>query len=219
VVIVTASVAALAATQLLVAGSDASTLYSPLVRLFLIPGHTDRMIVFYPILPWFSIAGFGMVFGRGLLSNERRAYAIGLLVGLVCLSLFLSDRLAGALGDFHEVAPGWIGLLNTTKYPPSVAFVLMTLGLDLVLLTLFALGANRLGRLTQPLIVFGRSALFFYILHLYLYGLMGFAFPQGATMLTMYVIWLVGLVVLYPECYWYGRFKQSRPIESIWRFF
>ncbi|MFC1836212.1 DUF1624 domain-containing protein, partial [Thermodesulfobacteriota bacterium] len=219
VAIVIVSAAALTATQWLVMSADATELYSPLVRLFLIPGHTDRLLVFYPILPWFGIAGFGMVFGRGLLRHQTRAYAIGFLVGVVFLALFLSDRLVGAFGDFHRVAPGWIGLFNTTKYPPSLTFELMTLGMDLVLLAFFALGADRLGRLAQPFIVYGQSALFFYILHLYLYSLIGFAFPHGTSILTLYVSWLVGLLILYPLCYWYGRFKHSRPIESIWRFF
>ncbi len=219
VALVIASVAALLFTQWLVVGSDAGELYSPWLRAVVIPGHTNSQLVFYPVLPWFGIAGFGMLFGRGMLSNERRAYVTGVLVGLACLILFLIDRSAVGIGDFHRVAAGWIGFLNVTKYPPSSAFVLMTLGLDLVLLGLFAFAAHRLPRFTEPLIVFGRSALFFYLLHLYLYALMGFAFPQGTTLPTMYLTWLAGLLILYPLCFWYGRFKQGKPIESIWRFF
>ena len=65
--------------------------------------------------------------------------------------------------------------------------------------------------------VFGSSPLFFYITHLYLYALMGWAFPHGMGLVQMLLVWIAGLLILYPLCLWYGRFKQNRPTDSLWR--
>ncbi len=61
------------------------------------------------------------------------------------------------------------------------------------------------------LAVLGGSPLFFYIAHLYLYGLIGLALgPGGTSIPRMYPFWLLGLAILYPLCWLYGRFKRSR---------
>ena len=65
--------------------------------------------------------------------------------------------------------------------------------------------------------VFGSSPLFFYIAHLYLYAFMGWAFPHGMGLTHMVPLWFAGILILYPLCLWYGRFKQSRPADSMWR--
>ena len=64
---------------------------------------------------------------------------------------------------------------------------------------------------------FGSSPLFFYIAHLYLYTFMGWAFPHGMGLTHMVPLWFAGLLILYPLCLRYGRFKQSRPADSVWR--
>src|SRR5512136_961501 len=71
----------------------------------------------------------------------------------------------------------------------------------------------------HPLLVFGRVALFFYLLHLWVYSLLGLFFRAGSGLATMYTIWLLGLVILYPLCYRYNRFKSSTSLTSLWRFF
>ena len=69
------------------------------------------------------------------------------------------------------------------------------------------------------MLTFGRTPLFFYIAHLYLYALIGFAFPYGTALVLMYPVWLLGLVILYPMCRWYDRFKRRQPPDSLWRLF
>jgi len=69
-------------------------------------------------------------------------------------------------------------------------------------------------------LVFERNSLFFYIAHLYLYGLIGLALGQRVVSIPrMYPFWLLGLVLLYPLCWLYGRFKHSRAPVSLWRLF
>jgi formate hydrogenlyase subunit 3/multisubunit Na+/H+ antiporter MnhD subunit len=109
---------------------------------------------------------------------------------------------------------------HVTKYPPSIAFLLLNLGVILLLLSLFARVGEKAKKWGRPLLVFGQSSLFFYLLHLYLYGIIGLFFaPQGTGILWMYVFWAVGLILLYPLCLKYGRFKRKKSPESIWRFF
>ena len=104
-------------------------------------------------------------------------------------------------------------------YPPSLVFVLMTLGANLLLLASIAALSERLTTWGRPLLTFGRTALFFYIVHLYLYAVIGLAFPHGTTLLRMYPVWFLGLAIVYPLCVRYGRFKAAKPPTSLWRLF
>ena len=214
------SALAILTTQLVTPGmQNVNRLYSPLLRLLFIPGHTNWIHVLYPVIPWLGICGFGMILGRAVARRsrlpDRRLIAIG--VGL--LLIFSLVRLAGGFGNLHLPQSGWIGFLNVTKYPPSLAFVTLTVGLNLILLGLFSRLTKRLRPWDRPLLVFGRSPLFFYFLHLYIYCLIGLALPNGTSLPVMYPIWIAGLAILYPLCLWYGRFKQSRSTDSLWRLF
>ena len=128
-------------------------------------------------------------------------------------------RWIGGFGNFHPSNNGLISFLNVTKYPPSLSFILLTLGIVFLILYLLLIMEHKLHRVGQPLLVFGRTALFFYLAHLYLYLILGCAFPKGTSYPMMYLFWLIGLLILFPICQWYDRFKRSRPAESVWRFF
>lgn len=137
--------------------------------------------------------------------------------GVAFVVLFVILRASGGIGSFQAVQPGWIGLLNVTKYPPSLTFLLLTLGVDFILLALFEHTGAGASRWTAPLRVFGAAPLFFFITHLFLYGFIGKWYLGGATFGVMYFWWFVGLIVLYLPCRWYGEFKQRRPPNSLWR--
>jgi len=62
-------------------------------------------------------------------------------------------------------------------------------------------------------------ALFFYLLHLWVFSLLGLLFKAGGGLVTLYGCWMLGLVILYPFCYRYNRFKGHKPLTSLWRFF
>jgi uncharacterized membrane protein len=219
-VFVSLSVIAILATQALTPGAaQAGVRYSPWLRVLMIPGQTGIWQVFYPFIPWLGLAGLGLAFGRLLRQNPDRAYRGALAGGAALLLLFGLLRTLGSLGDFHARGPGWTGFFNLTKYPPSFAFILLTLGLDLLLLSVLSRAATQLRTWGKPLVLFGSTALFFYLAHLYLYALMGFAFPEGTSFRVMYLFWLLGLVLLYPACLAYRRFKERKAPESVWRFF
>jgi uncharacterized membrane protein len=167
------------------------------------------------------VALLGMTLGKTMARDPRRAYRQAFLFGTGALVLFPIVRSIGwPVGDFHPPAgPGWIAFLNLTKYPPSLAFLLVTLGIDLLLLALLSRAEEIVKRWGRPLLVFGRTALFFYIVHLYVYGLTGLAFPKGIPLSWMYLFWLGGLVLFYFLCSWYGRFKAQKTPDSVWRMF
>ena len=200
--------------------TSTSTLYSPLLLLTTLPAHTNILQVYYPILPWLGMAGIGVAFGKLLLRDAERAYKTALFTGIIALILFVVLRLLGGFGNFHPPQNDtWISFLSVTKYPPSLTYILLMMGTLLLLVYLFAHADAWLGRWGKPLLIFGKVPLFFYIVHLYLYLIIGLLFPSGTGTLMIYVTWLLGLVILYPLCLWYGHFKQSKAPDSIWRFF
>lgn len=214
------SLAAIGVTQVWVfTFADPLVLYPPLVRMLLIPGHTGPWIVFYPTIPWMGMTGLGVVLGR-LLIGRRVAVSRGLwATGFALLGLFLGIRLFAGTGGYPGASDGWIAFFSLIKYPPEMAFLVLTTGINLLLLRAWMLLESGRFLRTGPITVFGQSPLFFYIAHLYLYALMGWAFPQGMRLAHMMPFWLAGLVILYPLCVAYGRFKRSRPIDSLWRLF
>jgi uncharacterized membrane protein len=209
------------ATELVIAWlRRAGVVPSPLLQLLLVPGRSSEFAVYYPLIPWLGVALCGMAFGRWLIDDRAWAYRRAAIVGAALLTLFLALRLAGGFGNLQPPGLGWIGFLNVVKYPPSLVFLALTLGVDLLLLALLARFGAALGRWGHPLLVFGRSPLFFYVAHLYLYGLIGLALgPRGTGIPRMYPFWLLGLAILYPLCWLYGRFKQRQAPGSVWRLF
>jgi uncharacterized membrane protein len=217
---VSLSIVAILSTQALIPGAEqAGVRYAPWLRVLLIPGQTGIWQVFYPVIPWLGLTGLGLAFGRLLRKDQDRAYRAALVVGASVLLLFALLRTVAGVGDFHPVGPGWVGFLNLTKYPPSLAFILLTLGVDLLLLSVLAKATPWLRTWGKPLVLFGSTALFFYVAHLYLYALTGLALPARPSFGAMHLFWLLGLVLLYPACLRYKRFKGQTAPESVWRFF
>ncbi|GMQ78352.1 MAG: heparan-alpha-glucosaminide N-acetyltransferase domain-containing protein [Anaerolineae bacterium] len=188
--------------------------------LLVLPAGDNTLWVNYPILPWFELVVFGMFFGHWLIAGDEKAYRRGLILGIVFLLLFLLLRWLDGFGNIRPKAgDGWIDFLNVIKYPPSMTFTLLAMGLNLTLLWIF----NKLSARSQflfPLAVFGQAPLFFYILHLFLYAILGMLlFPEGSSIPIMAVYWIFGLVLLFPLTYFYGRFKAAQPSGSIAKFF
>lgn len=174
----------------------------------------------YPILPWLELVTFGMVFGYWLWNDPQKTYKLALRLGALFLLAFSLIRYLDGFGNIRpRMGDSWIDFLNPVKYPPSMTFTLLTMGANLILLWLCARVNEIKPRFLQPLAVFGRVPLFFYILHLFVYLVLGHWFtPEGTSITVMYLFWLAGLLILYPFCLWYGRFKSHQPASSILRF-
>lgn len=180
----------------------------------------------YPVLPWIGVIllgyGLGSWFDRGVdpLLRQRRLLALG--VGMIVAFVVL--RALNVYGDkpwFHAEDPlrTVISFLSLTKYPPSLLFLLPTLGFGAVLLALFerAEQASWIGILS----VFGGAAMFFYILHIYVlrafyhaaYAIWGptHGVFYGVNSLAWVWVWYVALLVpLYFPTAWYSRLKARR---------
>lgn len=197
--------------------SEVGVRFHPLMRLLVLPGQSGWLFVLYPTLAWLPCTLLGMAFGQALVQDRERAFRRLGLAGALFLALFVVVRVAGGFGNITPSPGGWIGFLNLVKYPPSLTFVLFTLGVDFLLL--FAIERWRVGEQAwgRVLIVFGAVPFFFYVTHLWLYAAIGRFFLAGMPLVQMYPFWLLGLVLLYLPCRWYGRFKQGRPAGSLFR--
>jgi uncharacterized membrane protein len=219
----------LALTIVLVLGTELLTpdpgrwnqLFQRLDRLLLVPGGNLELWVNYPVLPWLGVATFGMVFGYWLVDDPRRAFKRALGFGATFVLAFLVLRYLDGFGNIRpREGNTWVDFLNVVKYPPSITFNLLTMGVNLILMGLFARASEGLQQFFQPLVVFGRVPLFFYLTHLFLYAGLGlWLTPNGTGIPNMYAYWLLGLVILYPLCLWYGQLKHRQPANSILRFF
>jgi uncharacterized membrane protein len=189
----------------------------PLTGLLVVPGTASPLRAIYPAIPWLGPTLLGVAFGRALERDRVRAFKRLALAGGVGLAAFVALRVSGGFGSFQPPEPGWIGFLNVTKYPPSLTFLLLTLGAGFVILSAIEWSGSAESRWLAPLRVYGSVPLFFFVTHLWLYAAMGRFFPAGTTIPRMYPFWLLGLVLLYLPCRWYGDFKRRRPSGSLWR--
>ena len=179
-------------------------------------GGGENFWVNYPLLAWVELIVCGIIFGQILLKDEKNAYRWAGLIGLALLVSFVPLRSINAFGTIRPLATDtWMGFLSVVKYPPSLAFVLLTMGINLILLWIFSRVGSEEGSGRNPLLVFGRVPLFSYVVHIGIYLILGRLFvPQGTSLGIMYLFWLGGLGILYLTAYWYAGFKSHQPPRS-----
>ncbi len=199
-------------------------------------------IVGYPLVPWVAVMSAGFCFAQVFKREPVSRRRILLRTGLTLTIAFIAIRAANVYGDPVPWSPQKSGVftllsfLNCTKYPPSLSFLLMTLGPALLALAWF----DRIRfRATNPLIVFGRVPLFYFVLHFYAvhvladvmawfrYGRASFPFlfqpipsmggPRnlfppnfGYPLWVVYLVWFAIVVSLYPLCRWFAGIKARR---------
>jgi uncharacterized membrane protein len=191
-----------------------------LALLLIAPGQSTLVTSGYPFLPWFGICALGVGFGRLLRLDAARTLRAVLPAGLALILLFAAVRAGGGFGNLRLAdGTGWMAWLTVVKYPPSLAFTSLMLGLDLVLLGWLDRARERLGGLVRALAVYGQAPLFFYIAHFYLFGgLSMLAFRHSAApQWLLYPLWLAGVALLYIPCLKFRGFKQRQPPASLWR--
>lgn len=227
-------------------------------RIWFYPLVAHRVESGFPPLAWLSFAISGLLYGRIVLARPwtKTVLEIGnMTAGLAFSAVFALTRvlqlgnLSGGCLQMPEQAarPGganpylasWTSFFYLVKYPPDVAFWAYGLGANLMLLGFLGfLPAAVASVVLNPLLVYGTSALFFYVVHVVLLFAtrlvwlpwmgheMGwrdvFTGEQAVGVDEEWVYWLnwgVVLVVMYPLCRLYGSFKKVRGPDSIWRFF
>ncbi len=113
-----------------------------------------------------------------------------------------------------------IDFFNIVKSPPSLTFLLLSLGVDLVLWVCSRMPRWWLSTTARPLVTLGQAALYFFVAHWFVYAVMGGAFfPTPGGLPATYLVWIVGLAVLYPICKAYEAFKHRMPAASVWRMY
>lgn len=191
------------------------------------------VVFFYPIIPWVGVMAVGFVFGRLLLLPEQQRIHRLLIIGGAGVVLFVLLRGFNIYGDpepwtIHEHGPFYtfLSILNTEKYPPSLLYLLMTLGPAIMLLSKLEKWS---GPVAEFCIVFGKVPFFFYLLHFavihiasaiwswWLFDDTGnwwlgppSGFPEGYRMSLplVYFVWVLLMMALYPACRWYMNYKK-----------
>jgi uncharacterized membrane protein len=188
------------------------------IRLLLVPGSVGSAFVLYPPVPWLGVVLLGMAFARLLLWHEDKAYRVSAVVGLACLALFPLVRALGGFGNLRMPAgQSLIDFFNVVKYPPSLSFLLLSLGVDLTVLYLLSRVSSQLATWCQPVVILGRAALYFFLVHWFVYAALGLVWSTPGGLPQTYLAWAVGLVLLYPVCKAFEAFKHSMPAASVWR--
>jgi uncharacterized membrane protein len=180
-----------------------------------------RLLVGYPVAEWLGMMCIGWVFGRRLIAWRKEGKDEALLgsrvlavAGALCLALFVALRGRNGLGNMHlyREGTGLVQWLHVSKYPPSATYVGLELGLAALMLAgLMRLG-SRAARVFAPVTVFGQTALFYYLVHAHLLLLATVVVGEGRFGIpSAYVGALAVLIVLYPACLWYRRYKAAHP--------
>jgi uncharacterized membrane protein len=187
------------------------------LNLFFVPGVDNWISVNYPALPWIGIAIIGLGFGKTILEKDQNSNLYYLKAGIIFLLIFVVLRYVN-YGDYnHKNLEGIINYLAVIKYPPSIAFIILNIGLLSFLFWIISKFEN--SKYLQLLIVFGQSSLFFYFAHIYTFILLSQFVSNSLPLTMMYLLWLVGLLLLFPLCKYYLKFKSRQSKTSIRRYF
>lgn len=205
---------------------------------FLVNGPDSVVFIVYPALPWIGLMALGYCFGQlyrpGFEASKRKALLWKM--GLAAVGLFVLLRAFNLYGEPRHWAPqqdfafSILSFFNTSKYPPSLFYLLMTIGPALLFLYW---AEDRFKRPSNFFAIIGRVPFFYYIIHFYVVHLMGvlgvlyagrpwtdiilsaqnFINPKlqdyGYSLAVTYGVWLLVIAIMYPLCRWYDRYKQN----------
>ena len=204
----------------------------------------NKFYIDYPIVPWSAVMSLGYCFGKLYdptfhIANRRKMLNI---LGVSAILLFAILRTVNLYGDpapwmeYNTTTQTLLSVLATTKYPPSLSFLLMTLGPAFLFL---ANSESLKGRVVNFFGTFGRVPFFYYILHLYLIHILAMIAAQltgfgwkimiltdwvvfvpelkgyGFNLWVVYTVWIVVIALLYPLCKRFDIYKQNHK-EKWW---
>ena len=189
-----------------------------------------HFVVLYPLVPWIGVIALGYGLGEIYTRSDRPKWLF--VLGAALTIAFVGVRALNVYGDpepwslERDALFTVMSFLNCEKYPPSLSYLLMTLGP--ILLALAALDRVNAAWI-EPLAIFGRVPLFFYVAHLYLlritagalaysrWGMDAFTPPPhghagspGYPLVSAYFAWAAALLLLLPACRWFGALKRRR---------
>ncbi len=194
----------------------------------------------YPLIPWIAVMSLGYFFGLYYEPSFNHAIRkkVFNIIGISCITLFIVLRWTNIYGDpisFQDYGT-WnqtlMSFLQLTKYPPSLLYLLVTLGAAFLFL---ANTENVRGKVIDFFCTFGRVPFFYYIIHLYLIHIVAMVFAQfsglswqamilpewsmpkgfGYSLLVVYLVWIGVIISLYPCCKWFDTYKQEHK-EKWW---
>ncbi len=201
----------------------------------------DHLILsVYPLIPWIGVMSAGYCFGRVMELDAAERRHMLFRIGGAVTAAFVLIRFVNIYGDPNpwtsqpRTLMTLLSFLNPWKYPPSLDFLLMTLGPAMIALALF----DRI-RVSErnPFLVFGRVPFFYYVIHWYAlhvaaiclawfrYGHVDFMFGLPPSLLgagskypadygyglgIVYIVWIAVVAALYPLCLWFARVKATR---------
>jgi uncharacterized membrane protein len=198
------------------------------------------VVAAYPLVPWVGVTAAGYGLGQVYQWTPERRRAFLWRTGIALTGLFIVLRAVNGYGDplpwtasRRSVVMTALSFLNTSKYPPSLLFLLMTLGPALCVL---AASDRRIPRLLRPASIFGKVPLFYFVLHLLAIHLLAvvvcyarygemhwmvespsldrFPFTRppgwGFELPAVYLVWVAVVLAMYPLCRWFAAVKRRR---------
>jgi uncharacterized membrane protein len=198
---------------------------SPLAAALVANSASETLLIKYPVIPWLAIMVLGWALGRHANRFQAGATRVAprtvlLIAGTAALAIFAVVRASQGYGDMFlpRTDGSWQQWLHVSKYPPSLSYAALELGLMSLCLAFLAWIEPRIGvRDNGVFLVFGQTAMFYYLVHRLAFevpatyfGLRGIG---GLT--TTYVVSAVALVAIYPACRWYRSVKAKHPTSVL----
>lgn len=193
-----------------------------------------RLFILYPLIPWIGVMALGYAFGILYEIEKNRRLQLLRKIGLSMIAAFMIIRAINIYGDPNpwsiqsSFSYTLLSFINCHKYPPSLLYLLITLGIAILLL--YWLEKTKICYF-KPLIILGQQPLFFYVIHVYLihltailfalskYGITPFTFSHlginwkpkavGYGLPMVYVISLLMTCLLYIFCKWFSQYKKK----------
>jgi uncharacterized membrane protein len=201
-----------------------------------IPFSNRVFVMAYPPVPWLGIMLVGFASGKFFEWPVEKRQKLFMQFGIIAMGLFVALRFINLYGDPVKWSSQntsvftFLSFMNVTKYPPSLQFCLVTLG---IMFFILAISERPRNKLSQIVSVYGKVPLFYFLVHFFLIHLLllailylqGFSWtqmnfasgnfgrpkdiPSGVPLWEVYLIWIGVVILLYKPCLWFGKYKSS----------
>ena len=182
-------------------------------------------VIKYPAIPWLAVMAMGWAFGRHMsrVAAGRARFTTQQVLwvgGALFLVIFAVVRWNAGYGDMwlHRADNSWQQWLHVSKYPPSLTYAALELGLLWIALAWLMRIEPTIGvRPNGVFLVFGQTAMFFYLAHRLAFEIPAtyFGLRGVGDLSTTYIVAAAMLVALYPACRWYRTFKSAHPASFL----